>query len=343
MKTKTVKIALEGYGSYLGMEKGSFVVKNRDGGVKSYPLFENQIAEIQVKSGNLVSSGALACCGFWGIDFVILTQKGNPVAVLRSLEDDSHVKTRMCQYEALNNGKGLEIAKQIVLAKLEGQNQILHKYGLKSLDVFRYSQEVKALNGDLRLVRVSLMNLEGRFSRQYFTQVFELFNERFRPEKRKTFKAYDGLNNIFNLAYQMLSWKVHLALIKAKLEPYLGFLHVTQFGMPSLVCDFEDLYRFLVDNFLIGFCQTVKPKDFVLKNEDYSTNRKGKREYLNKEKNRELLNGLNRYFETKVSIPRIKRGNRQEIETLISEEAMLFAMYLRNERDTWVPRIVRLT
>jgi CRISPR/Cas system-associated endonuclease Cas1 len=122
MKTKTVKIALEGYGSYLGMEKGSFIIKNRDGEVKRYPLFENQIAEIQIKSGNLVSSGALACCGFWGIDFVILTQKGNPVAVLRSLEDDSHVKTRICQYEALNNSKGLEIAKQIVLAKLEGQN-----------------------------------------------------------------------------------------------------------------------------------------------------------------------------------------------------------------------------
>lgn len=28
MKTKNVKVALEGFGSYLGMEKGSFVVKN---------------------------------------------------------------------------------------------------------------------------------------------------------------------------------------------------------------------------------------------------------------------------------------------------------------------------
>jgi len=286
MKTKTVKIALEGFGSYLGMEKGSFTVKDRNGEVKRYTLFENQILEIQIKSGNLVSSGALACCGFWGIDFVILTQKGNPVAVLRSLEDDSHVKTRICQYEALNNGKGLEIAKQIVLAKLEGQNQLLHKYGLKSLDAFRYSQEVKALSGDLRLVRARLMNLEGRFSRQYFSQVFDLFNEGFRPEKRKTFKAYDGLNNIFNLAYRILSWKVHLALIKAKLEPYLGFLHVLQSGMPSLICDFEELYRYLVDDFVINYCRNVNDKDFILKTEDYSNLKKGKRQYLNDKKTR---------------------------------------------------------
>ena len=36
--------------------------------------------------------------------------------------------------------------------------------------------------------------------------------------------------NTFNLAYEVLSWKVHRALIKAKLEPYLGFLYSVQFG-----------------------------------------------------------------------------------------------------------------
>jgi hypothetical protein len=32
----------------------------------------------------------------------------------------------------------------------------------------------------------------------------------------------------------------------------------------------------------------------------------------------------------------------QEIETLINEEALLFAMYLRNEKQTWIPRIISL-
>jgi CRISPR/Cas system-associated endonuclease Cas1 len=92
LKTKTVKIALQGFGSYLGMEKGCFVVKDRNGETERYPLFENQISEVQIKSGNSVSSGALASLGFWGIDLLILTQKGNPVAMLRSLDDDSHVR-----------------------------------------------------------------------------------------------------------------------------------------------------------------------------------------------------------------------------------------------------------
>ena len=38
-------------------------------------------------------------------------------------------------------------------------------------------------------------------------------------------------------------WKRSLqrALIKAKLEPYLGFLHSLAEGKPSLICDFMEL------------------------------------------------------------------------------------------------------
>jgi hypothetical protein len=35
-------------------------------------------------------------------------------------------------------------------------------------------------------------------------------------------------------------------------------------------------------------------------------------------------------------------GKRQTIETLISEEALLLAKFLRDERQTWIPRIAIL-
>jgi CRISPR-associated protein Cas1 len=343
MKTKTKKIALSGFGSYLGREKGCFVVRDSAGKRQSYPLVENQIAEIQLRSGNSVSTGALTSLAFWDIDCLILTQRGNPVGVLRSLSDDSHVRTRVCQYEALRNSKGVKIAKEITLAKIEGQNQLLKKYGLKWHDSYRYSQAVKALDEtDLKLIRNKLMSYEGKYSERYFRQILGLFGESFRPERRKTFKAYDGLNNILNLAYRVLFWKIQIALIKAKLEPYLGFLHGMQKGEPSLVCDFQDLYRYLIDDFVIEYCRTVQASDFILEEEDCSPNRKGKRQYLNEAKNRDLLDRLNRYFEKRVAIPRMRRGEHQEIETLISEEALLFARYLRDERQTWVPRIPSL-
>jgi CRISPR-associated protein Cas1 len=344
MKTKTDKIILDKFGSYLGREQGCFTVRDRHGKKERFPLVENQIAEIQLRSGNLVSTGALATCAFWKVDCLILTQRGNPVGILKSLSDDSHVQTRVCQYEALANAKGVRIAKEITLAKIEGQNQLLKKYGLKWHDSFRYSQAINALGEtDLKSIRNTLMSYEGKYSERYFKQILELFGESLRPQRRKTFKAYDGLNNILNLAYRVLFWKVHIALIRAKLEPYLGFLHGIQKGEPSLVCDFQDIYRYLIDDFVIGYCGTVDSEDFVLKDENCSANRKGKRQYLNETKTRDLLNRLNKYFEKKVTLPRIRRGEHQEIETLINEEALLFAAYLRNEKSAWRPRITDLS
>jgi len=43
-----------------------------------------------------------------------------------------------------------------------------------------------------------------------------------------------------------------------------------------------------------------------------------------------------------INIERIKAGNRQTVDTLISEEALLLAKYLRNERREWIPRIPAL-
>jgi len=221
----------------------------------------------------MVSTGVLASLGFWDIDVMVLTGRGRPVAMLKSLDDDSHVKTRICQYEALSNGKGGEIAKQVVLAKMRGQNSLLGKYDLRPHNVDAIASKIERLDSsDLDSVRKKLTGIEGKYSQSYFRQVFELLPEKLRPQKRRKFKAYDGVNNLFNLAYEVLSWKIHRAVVKAKLEPYLGFLHSVQYGKPSLVCDLQELYRYLMDDFVIGFCQGLKTGDFTTKSARAATN-----------------------------------------------------------------------
>jgi CRISPR/Cas system-associated endonuclease Cas1 len=85
-----------------------------------------------------------------------------------------------------------------------------------------------------------------------------------------------------------------------------------------------------------------QPKDFILKTEWLSTNRLGKRQVLNRKKTKELTSKLNSYFKKKVQIPRIRHGKKCELETLVNEEALLLAKYLRNEKTTWKPRIATL-
>jgi CRISPR/Cas system-associated endonuclease Cas1 len=57
---------------------------------------------------------------------------------MKSLGDDSHVKTMLCQYEVYNSEKGLEVAKQLVLGMLYGLNVLLEKYGFESSNIEIY-------------------------------------------------------------------------------------------------------------------------------------------------------------------------------------------------------------
>jgi CRISPR-associated protein Cas1 len=223
--SKVLKVELSNYGSYLGRAEGCFEVRDKSGKVERYPHFQKEIGEAVLKSGSYVSVDALIDLALWNIDTYIVTKRNRVVAVLKNLEDDSHVKTRVCQYEALSNGKGLYIAKQILKAKLEGQNLILKKHGMRPLDPHPLFEVGKADTESLESARRKLMTAESHCAKQYFKQIFSLFPESIRPEGRTGFKAYDGLNNVFNFGYYVLKCRVHKALLKAKLEPYLGFLH----------------------------------------------------------------------------------------------------------------------
>jgi len=183
---------MDGNGSYLGMSKGCFVLKDRNGNEEKYPLFENEIKEVVLRSGNLVSTGALSSLGFWGVDVMVMTQRGRPVAMMKSLDDDSHVKTRLCQYEAYNGEKRPYIAKQIVLSKMRGQNILLGKYGLQPHDEKEIRSKIDDLeSSDPVSFGQKLNGIEGKFTEHYFKQILGLLPENLRPEKRKKFKAYE--------------------------------------------------------------------------------------------------------------------------------------------------------
>lgn len=226
-------------------------------------------------------------------------------------------------------------------AKIKGQNSLLKKYGLITNPSVKLKiNEIDTK--DVKLHKRRLNQIEAKFSQFYFKQIFQLIPWDIRPERRRGYKTYDGVNNLFNLAYEVLAWKVHRALINAKLEPYLGFLHSEQFGKPSLVCDFQELYRFLIDDFAIEYCQKLAKKHFTTKTENFSRKKKSKRLYLNDMKTRDFSIKLNLSSERSTKIPRIRVGKKQTIETLISEESLLFAKFLRNDKKEWIPRLPKL-
>ena len=84
----------------------------------------------------------------------------------------------------------------------------------------------------------------------------------------------------------------------------------------------------------------MSSKDYRVKIEIFGRKKQGKREYLNNLKTKQLIKKLEKFFDSTVEIPRIKVGKRQTIQTLISEETLLFAKNLRSGIQVWIPRII---
>jgi hypothetical protein len=68
----------------------------------------------------------------------------------------------------------------------------------------------------------------------------------------------------------------------------------------------------------------------------------GRRIHLCEYETNDLAEGLNQLFEREVEIPRIRFGKRQTFETLIAEEALQLARFLRGEIAEWHPRIPQI-
>ena len=340
--TKTEKILmLKAYGKYLGYKGMNFIIRDKKRNtVKTTEFYK--VGEVILQSGNTVSTGALASMMFWGMDVLIMTASGRPVGTMIALDDYSHVKTRLRQYKAYDNRKGVEIAKQLVLGKIEAQSQMLKKHHLEGFETLNLKKERIPLMyaENLKKIRNKLISIEGKYTKHYWNRIFTLFPEFLRIQKREGYRAYDATNNLLNMAYEILSWKIYRALIKAKLETHIGFLHRIQENRPSLVCDLLEIYRCLIDDFLIRYSQKLKRTDFEKCYEKGHYEKKTPRIYLNHPNTNNLVKMLNKYLEIKVEIPRIRRGKKSSIETLINDEASLLAKYIRGDTDTWIPRIL---
>jgi CRISPR-associated protein Cas1 len=113
----------------------------------------------------------------------------------------------------------------------------------------------------------------------------------------------------------------------AHLDPYLGYLHSIQFAKPSLVCDIQEIFRSLIDEFLINYSQKLSEDDFENKNG---------RVLLKQKESYKLIKAINGLFDKRIEHQRIKKyGDRSKIRTAIREESIKMAQYIRGEKERY--------
>lgn len=319
-------IIINGFGEYLGVKGQSFVIYESEKAVNEVPFYK--ASQIVLGSGNCVSTNALFWASVYGVDVVVVGKTGRPLSMMLPLSTDKRVKTRLKQYEAYQNHKGSIIAKAILKARITSQISLLEKYDLNSEKLNVNLDRIKVGDKTIDQIRSRLTGIEGKCTEQYFKQYWKLFPKCLKPKKREKYKAQSPLNNLLNLGYEVLKGEIYKAVLGAHLDPYLGYLHSIQFAKPSLVCDIQEVFRALIEDFLVTYHQKLEPESFE---------QKGKRMLLNPNEKLKLILEVNRIFKRKVPYKRRNYSKTTTIRTIIKEEPIKLAQYLRENKACYEP------
>lgn len=245
------------FGCFIGLESRRLIVKEKDKVIGEYPIARLKTVQVAA-SGVSFSSNLLYELSLRGISFFVLDFKSIPVLVLSGTQQHAVVELRRHQFQFSESEKVPELCQKIILGKLKNQRSVL-LYFLKSQKINPKNGEslTKAIISlettiqDLKSAdwlgnfnwRERLLGTEGGGAHTYWNALreSELFPESFQARKGRG--ATDVVNQSLNLGYSILMSYIWNAVIKAGLEPYLGFFHVVRPGKPSLILDIMEEYR----------------------------------------------------------------------------------------------------
>ena len=323
-------LVINDYGLYLGTKGQNFVLYENKKLIKEIPF--HKLNQLILGSGNCISTTALSWASMYGVNVVIVGKTGKPLSMMMPLSIDKRVKTRLKQYEAYKNHKGVVIAKEILRTRIQSQHSLTDKYNLDASRIkVQTIDRIDVHNKTIDQLRSRFTGIEGKNSEQYFKQYWKLFPKYLKPKKREKYKAVTHLNNLLNLGYEILKGEVYKAVLGAHLDPYLGYLHSIQYSKPSLVCDIQEMFRVLIEDFMISYALTLEPESF----EQY-----GKRIFLKSQEKLSLIIELTKLLQKKISYNRKQHSKSTTIRTAIKEEAIKLAQFIKTDKASYKPVIL---
>ncbi len=183
-----------------------------------------------------------------GIDVVFMTTTGTYNHRLDKSES-KFAELRRQQVNLCDNpGRSLEIARQIIIGKINNQRVILHRRAQQD------QRAAKALMGMLQLLKQvetardidQLRGFEGKAAAFYFDGVRTFFPETWGFTKRQYRPAPDPANALLSYAYTLLLKDVTARIHLVGLDPAFGFFHALENNRPALALDVMEEFRPIV-------------------------------------------------------------------------------------------------
>ena len=254
---------LSEYGIFVGRKGDRIVVKHKKNKILEEPAGNVHVVVLSTR-GLSASMDFINLALKHNILVVFAAKSGRPLGFLVPFQAGSAIKTRRAQYEAYDTEKGFEIAKAFIYGKLYSQETLLRQLSrrakarelenfaflIESMDEIRDLRnkvlEVEYNNSPFK-TRMQLISIEARAADLYwecwkrFLPKELLFRGRIKhPDVEE---EVDVVNMMLNYGYSILMSETWIAVFKAGLDPWAGFLHADNPRRPGLVFDLMEEFR----------------------------------------------------------------------------------------------------
>jgi CRISPR-associated endonuclease Cas1 len=289
---------LSGHGVRLSVDHGALLVQN---GFTHYPQKREEwrffpgdrrlpSRIVILDSSGSLSFDVMTWLSTKKIPLVHINWQGEVVTTLGGVGHSADPQKVATQRDTLQNGRGLQIAIQLIRDKISGCMDTLEQVLPASLEreraLAKQAKALTVLEGDPPSTMEALRLIEGRAALAYFTawQTIPLrwkgIGKRPIPDEWQRVglrqsslsgtnrHATHPVNALLNYAYALLETEVRIAVVAAGLDPTIGYLHACRPGRMALVYDLMEPLRPRVDQEVLRFAQKhiFSPGDFVMTN-----------------------------------------------------------------------------
>ena len=324
---------------YLSLDGENLVISQEGTEIGRVPL--HNIERIMTFGHAGASPALMGKCVKNGIELVFMSSNGHFIARVEG-EVKGNVLLRRQQYRIADNEKcSLEVAKNMISAKLFNSRWVLERmirdHGAR-IDTDLFGKKSEFLNNSIKQARNcsdmdSLRGIEGEAASVYFSVFNDMIlqqKEDFAFDTRNKRPPLDNVNALLSFAYSMATGMCTSALESVGLDPYVGFMHTDRPGRRSLALDMVEEFRsVLCDRFVLTLInkRLVSNDDFV-KREDGAVllTEDGRKNFFSAWQKRKSEELKHPFLEEKV-----------EWGMLPYVQAMLQARYIRGDLDCYPP------
>ena len=272
-------LAITQPGIVLGKTDKMAIVRKQGKIVREVPFVNLKNISI-LCDGVSLSSNLVQACAANKVSIDFLGNDGMPYAMIVT-PGFVAAQTGIAQLQAYTNNKAFELIRQFVYGKINNQANLLKYYGKyyikrneKLRSVFpeflitmeKYAIESLELqHNDLDEFRLKMFAVEGQASSNYWDMVSILIESKSDFKGRERQGATDLVNCMLNYGYGILYARITEAIIRARLNPCLSYLHKPEGNRPSLVFDLiEEFRQQAVDRVVIALI--IKNKNLISTN-----------------------------------------------------------------------------